>query len=141
MLHILLADDHPVVRRHVRDVLQSEQDWEVCGEAATGDEAVALTAVKHPDVVVLDLSMPQLNGLQAARLIHEQFPAIEMIILTMHDPLEMMDELKAVGVRALVQKDDLNLLVEAIRDIFPRAQMSAELSSSRRRKKAAVRAV
>ena len=65
-MRILLADDHPVVRRHVRNLLQTELGWEVCGEAASGREAVVMTAASHPDLVVLDLSMPELNGLEAA---------------------------------------------------------------------------
>jgi len=68
MLRILLADDHSVVRRIVRNFVQSEAGWEVCAEATNGREAVAMTAAEHPDVVVLDLSMPDLNGLQAATL-------------------------------------------------------------------------
>jgi len=69
MLRILLADDHSVVRRIVRNFVQSESGWEVCAEATTGREAVVMTAKEHPDVVILDLSMPDLNGLQAASLI------------------------------------------------------------------------
>lgn len=115
-MRILLADDHPVVRRHVRNILQSEEGWLVCAEAKTGREAVAMTATEHPDVVVLDLSMPELNGLQAARLIHERFPQMEMFILTMHEPFDK-DELTAVGVRSCILKDDLNDLVGAIRSI------------------------
>jgi DNA-binding NarL/FixJ family response regulator len=115
MLRILLADDHSVVRRIVRNFVQSESGWEVCAEATTGREAVVMTAAEHPDVVVLDLSMPDLNGLQAATLIHNQFPEMQLILLTMHDSLELTDQLTASGVRACIRKDDLNQLVEAIR--------------------------
>lgn len=117
MPRILLADDHPIVRRHVRDILQSIKGWVVCGEAATGREAVAMTAAKRPDLVVLDLSMPELDGLQAARLIHEQFPETEMIILTMHEPFGIADELKALGVRRWIPKTDIDHLVRAIRSL------------------------
>jgi DNA-binding NarL/FixJ family response regulator len=116
-MRILLADDHPVVRRHVRNILQTELGCEVCGEAKSGREAVVMTAASHPDLVVLDLSMPELNGLQAARLIHEQFPETEMIVLTMHDPLDLKDELRAAGVRTCIQKTDLQDLVDAVRDV------------------------
>lgn len=115
MLRILLADDHSVVRRIVRNFVQSESGWEVCAEATTGREAVVMTAAEHPDVVILDLSMPDLNGLEAATLIHNQFPEMQLILLTMHDSLELKDQLTASGVRACIRKDDLNLLVEAIR--------------------------
>jgi len=117
-MRILLADDHPVVRRHVREILQTEEGWEVCGEAATGREAVMLTAQEHPDVVVLDLSMPELTGLQAAKLIHQHFPETEMIVLTMHEPAGLMPQLTASGVRACVQKSDLQDLVHAVRNVW-----------------------
>src|SRR5436309_1609124 len=99
MLRILIADDHAVVRRHVREILESEEDWEVCAEAATGRQAVAMTLALRPDIVVLDLSMPELNGLEAARQIHEVFPKTGLLIFTMHDPLELLDEVKAFGVQ------------------------------------------
>lgn len=116
MPRILLADDHPIVRRHVREVLQSV-GWEVCGEAANGREAVALTAEQRPDVVVLDLSMPDMDGLQAARLIHERFPETDMIILTMHEPFGLADELGSLGVRRWIPKTDIDHLVRAIRSL------------------------
>jgi DNA-binding NarL/FixJ family response regulator len=116
MLRILLADDHSVVRRIVRNFVQGESGWEVCAEATTGREAVVMTAAEHPDVVVLDLSMPDLNGLQAATLIHNQFPETQLILLTMHDSLELKDQLTASGIRACIRKDDLNQLVVAIRN-------------------------
>jgi DNA-binding NarL/FixJ family response regulator len=116
-MRILLADDHPIVRRHVRNILQSEKDWEVCAEATNGREAVAMTAAKRPDVVVLDISMPGLNGLEAARLIHEQCPETEMVVLSLHEPDEVMSQLAGTGVRACVLKSDLQDLVVAIRGI------------------------
>src|SRR5262249_47311977 len=111
------ADDHSIVRRHVREILEHEQGWEVCAEAATGREAVAMTAAERPDVVVLDLCMPELDGLQAARQIHERFPQTAMIILTMQDPLDLMDVVTAFGVRTCVLKTELHQLVKAIGNI------------------------
>jgi len=125
-MRILLADDHPVVRRHVRDILQTEQGWEVCAEAATGREAVLMTATEHPDIVVLDLSMPELTGLQAAKLIHQHFPDTEMIVLTMHETAGLMPELAASGVRACIQKSDLQDLIEAVRDVWASRPMPSE---------------
>jgi DNA-binding NarL/FixJ family response regulator len=118
MPRILLADDHTIVRRRLREILESRQGWEVCAEAATGLEAVALTAGKRPDIVVLDLSMPELDGVQAARQIHEQFPQTAMVILTGYDPLALVDSVKPFGVRACVSKTDLPQLVEAISVCF-----------------------
>jgi DNA-binding NarL/FixJ family response regulator len=126
MPRILVADDHSIVRRHVREVLESEEGWEVCAEAATGREAVEMTASERPDVVVLDLCMPELNGLQAARQIHEQFPETGMLLLTMHDPLELIDQVIAYGVRTCVLKTDLHHLVAAVRGVW---QQSRDVSN------------
>lgn len=131
MLRILIADDHTVVRRHIRNILQEEKDWVVCGEARTGREAVTMAAAEHPDVVVLDLSMPELDGLQAARLIHEQFPETELILLTMHEPHELMERLTACGVRTCIPKTDLSDLVCAVRDVVRVTAPASKRSSTR----------
>jgi len=115
MPRILIADDHALVRRYVREILEQE-GWKVCAEAATGKQAVALTTVERPDVVVLDLCMPDLNGLEAARQIHEQFPETAIFIITMYDPLELTNQVAAFGVRACLLKTDLHYLVAAVRD-------------------------
>jgi DNA-binding NarL/FixJ family response regulator len=113
-MRILLADDHAIVRRHVRNMLQA-QGWEVCAEATNGREAVDLTAKERPDLVVLDLSMPGLHGMEAARLIHEQVPETEIIVLSMYEPYEVMAQMAGSGVCACVLKTDLEELVVAIR--------------------------
>jgi DNA-binding NarL/FixJ family response regulator len=113
-----VADDHPVIRRRICKLLQSERDWEICGEAGTGREAVALTATQHPDLVVLDLSMPEMSGLQAAKLIHEQSPGTVIILLTMHEFLELIDELHAIGIRTCILKTELQQLVKAVREVY-----------------------
>ena len=113
MPRILIADDHPIVRRCVRRTLE-DNGWEVCGEAKTGREAVIMTAAQRPEIVVLDLSMPELNGLDAAREIHRQRPETKMLILTMHDTEELISELRASGVSDCVLKTDLQQLVNAV---------------------------
>jgi DNA-binding NarL/FixJ family response regulator len=118
MPRILVADDHTIVRRQVRKILEREHGWDVCAEAAGGREAIAMTAAHRPDIVVLDVSMPDLNGLQAARQIHEQFPEIKMVILSMHDPFELIEELKEFGVCGWILKTDLPQLVDAIHSIW-----------------------
>jgi len=130
MPRILVADDHAAMRRRVRDILESQEGWEVCAEAATGREAVALTAAKRPDIVVLDLSMPELDGLQAARQIHEQFPETVIIILTGHDPLELIAALPAFGVRTYLSKADLYQLIEAIGSIWQQIRNSSNAPSN-----------
>ena len=117
MPRILIADDHPIVRRCVRRTLE-DNGWEVCGEARTGREAVMMTAAQRPEIVVLDLSMPELNGLDAAREIHKQRPETKMLILTMHDTEELIPELRASGVRDCVLKTDLQQLVTAVQSVM-----------------------
>jgi len=115
MLRILIADDHSLVRRYVREILEQE-GWKVCAEAATGEEAVALTTIERPDIVVLDLCMPDLNGLEAARRIHKLFPETAIFIITMYDPLQLTDQVAEFGVRACLLKTDLHHLVAAVRN-------------------------
>jgi DNA-binding NarL/FixJ family response regulator len=122
MPRILLADDHPLVRRHVRDILEIEADFTVCAEASTGLEAVSLAESTGPDIVILDLSMPHMNGLEAARQIHERFPRIELLVLTMYDPREFMDDVIASGVRTCILKTDLHHLLAAVRTIWQQRQ-------------------
>jgi DNA-binding NarL/FixJ family response regulator len=83
---IVIADDHAVVRRGVRSILESQPGWEVVGEASTGREAVDQVEKLKPDVVVMDIGMPELNGLEATRRIVREFRRTEVLILTMHKP-------------------------------------------------------
>jgi DNA-binding NarL/FixJ family response regulator len=122
MPRILVADDHSVVRRHVCELLESEKDFVVCGEASNGLEAIQVAEAEHPDFVILDLSMPKMNGLEAARQIHKRFPLIDMIILTMYDPLELMDDVIASGVRTCILKTDLHHLVTMVHSIWQHRQ-------------------
>jgi DNA-binding NarL/FixJ family response regulator len=82
---ILLVDDHPSFRHMLRAFLELNPDWEVCGEASDGCEAVTKTTELHPDVIIMDLNMPRLNGLEATRRIHELSPLIRILILTLHE--------------------------------------------------------
>jgi len=107
MPRILLADDHALMRRGMRSLLEAEEDWEVCGEAATGREAVDLAVKLNPDVAVLDLSMPELNGLEAAKEILQKVPQVEVLIFTMHETEELMREVLASGARGCVLKTDI----------------------------------
>jgi len=106
MVRILLADDHDVVRRGLRDQLSRHEGWEVCGEASDGREAVKLALKLEPDVVVLDLSMPDLNGLEATRKIRRDLPKTEVLIFTMHETEQLIREVLAAGARGYVLKSD-----------------------------------
>ena len=105
-VRIVIADDHDVVREGLRALLGTEPAWQVCGEAVSGRDAVALVAEKRPDVVILDVSMPDLNGIEAARRIRRISPASEVLILTMHDSDQLLGEALEIGVRGYVLKSD-----------------------------------
>jgi DNA-binding NarL/FixJ family response regulator len=118
-LRILVADDHHVVRTGLRALLESKSGWEVCAEAANGREAVEKTIAHKPDVAVLDIGMPLLNGVEATRQIHKLSPETEVLILTMHDSDLLVQEVLEAGARGYILKDDAdrNLLaaVDALR--------------------------
>ncbi|MGA2483414.1 MAG: response regulator transcription factor [Candidatus Acidiferrales bacterium] len=106
-LRILVADDHEVVRRGARALLEAQPGWTVVAEAANGREAEEQAKKLRPDVVVLDISMPELNGLDAARLILKEFPQTEILILTMHESEELMREVLQAGAKGYVLKSDV----------------------------------
>ena len=112
-LRILIADDHEMVRQGLRRVLETRPDWEVCGEAANGQEAVDQARRLRPDVVVLDLSMPQVGGLVATRQIRKALPQTEVLILTMHDSDELIREVLAAGARGYLLKTDAGTVLLA----------------------------
>ncbi len=103
-LRILIADDHDVVREGVRTLLSQQNGWEICGEAAGGREAVEKALRLKPDVVVLDFSLPEMNGLDVTRRIRTALPQTEVLILTMHESEALAAELLAAGARAFVVK-------------------------------------
>jgi DNA-binding NarL/FixJ family response regulator len=105
-LRILIVDDHAVVRRGVRSLLESHDDWEVCGEATTGRDAVEQSRRLRPDVVVMDLSLPELNGLDATRQILKDAPETEVLVLTMHQSEELARDVLQAGARGYVLKSD-----------------------------------
>jgi DNA-binding NarL/FixJ family response regulator len=115
-LRILLADDHEIFRLGVRMLVEKEPGWEICGEAGNGRKAVELATKLTPDVVVLDMGMPELNGLDAARQIKRACPKTEVLILTGEQSEQLIHEIFAAGVRSYILKSDLaSHLVAAIR--------------------------
>jgi DNA-binding NarL/FixJ family response regulator len=105
-LRILIVDDHAVVRRGVRALLESQPGWEVAGEATTGTEAVELAKRLQPDIVIMDLSLPKLNGLDATRQLLKESPRSEVIVLTMHHSEELARDVLQAGARGYVLKSD-----------------------------------
>jgi DNA-binding NarL/FixJ family response regulator len=112
-----VADDHPSVRSYVCGVLNAEQGWNICGEAANGREAVEKAVELKPDLVVLDLSMPELNGLEAARQILTKMPQTDILILTLHECEDLTRAILEMGVGACVMKTDLDDLVAQVRTL------------------------
>lgn len=122
-VRILVADDHEVVRRGIRAVLEVQPGCEVCGEAVTGREAVRKARRLAPDIVILDIGMPELNGLDATRQIRKALPHTEVLILTMHESEQVVREVLAAGARGYLLKSDagrdLVAAVEALRSHKP----------------------
>ena len=118
-LRILVADDHHVVRTGLRALLESKKGWEVCAEASNGREAVEKAGKLKPDVAVLDIGMPLLNGVEATRQIRKLSPKTEILILTMHDSELLVQEVLGAGAHGYILKDDAdrNLIaaVDALR--------------------------
>ena len=106
MLRILVTDDHEVVRRGICTLLQSHQGWEVCGEAVDGRQAAEMTSQLKPDVVILDIGMPNLNGLDAARQILRHNTKQKILILTVSDSEAVVREVLAAGARGYLLKSD-----------------------------------
>ena len=103
-VRVLIADDHAVIRRLVRSKLQSHPHFEVCGEATDGGQAVEEAKKLKPDVVVLNVTMPVLNGFQAARQIRSSLPESAIVILSSNADKRFVEEAKKIGVRAYVAK-------------------------------------
>lgn len=105
-LRILIADDHDLVRRGLKSLLESRVGWNVCAEAHTGREAVEMAGETKPDVVILDISMPELNGVEAARRIRKVSPNTEILILSIHYSDQLIRDILEAGVRGYVVKSD-----------------------------------
>ena len=106
VLRILIADDHEVARKGIRALLENHPGWEVCAEAKDGREAVEFADRLRPDVLLLDIGMPNLNGLDAARQILATSPDARILILTVHDTEQIVREVLAAGARGFLLKSD-----------------------------------
>lgn len=105
-IRILVADDHEIVRHGLRTLIESQTGWSVVAEAANGTQAVEKAAELKPDVVLLDLGMPELNGLEATRRIREMLPQTEILVLSVHDSEQMVREAISWGARGYLVKSD-----------------------------------
>jgi DNA-binding NarL/FixJ family response regulator len=121
---ILIVDDSPVIRSLVRSFIESHTDWQVCGEAENGQAAVDLVRRLNPDLLVLDLSMPVMNGIDAAREIAAIAPQTKIVLFTIHGWEHLVTIAQAVGIRAVVSKDKegaLDRLLGRLREAHARA--------------------
>ena len=105
-LKVLIADDHEIVRQGLRSMLEAQRDCQVVGEAGDGRQAVTLTKELNPDVVILDIGMPTLNGLEATRQILKMRPQTKVLILTMHESDSVIREVLDAGARGYILKTD-----------------------------------
>jgi DNA-binding NarL/FixJ family response regulator len=117
-LRIVVADDHPLMRRGICSLLESEPGWKVVAEASNGREAVEAMTRSKPDVLVIDLAMPELNGLTATREILRALPKTQVVLLTMHNTEQVIREVLESGARGFVLKSDAGQnLVAAVKAV------------------------
>ena len=129
---ILLADDHAVVRQGFKMILGAQADMEIVGEAANGREAVELAAELHPDIVVMDVAMPELNGIEATRRLTAANPHIRVIALSMHKDSVYVREILRAGARGYLLKDvSLDQLVNAVKTVAAGGSLVAPMVTQR----------
>jgi two-component system response regulator NreC len=117
-LRILIADDHDVMREGTRAVIERQPGWEICGLVGTGREAVGQAILLQPDIVIMDMTMPELNGLDAAIQIKRRLPATEILMFTGHETDELIREAFQAGVKSFILKSEAHTyLVEAIESL------------------------
>ena len=114
-VRVLLSDDHPIVRRGVRTILESTSEYQICGEAGDGDQTLELALNLRPDVIITDISMWPTNGLEVTKQLHTSMPEAKILILTMHDSVEMLRAAAVAGASGYLLKSDAEeLLVSAL---------------------------
>src|SRR5262245_1997048 len=121
MIRIMLADDYEVVRQGLRRILETRSQWEICGEASDGRAAVELAIKLKPDVVVLEMLMPELNGLEATRQIRRALPNTEVLIFTTREAIKLIREALIAGARGYVLKSEpAQRVIEAVETLAQR---------------------
>lgn len=119
MARILIADDHAMMRKGLRTVIEPHAGWEICGEATTGLEALERTEMLRPDLVVLDVSMPGLNGLEVAHRISQKLPDVRILLFTMHNSAQFTKDVVKTGAHGYVCKSSgEELLTEAMEKVL-----------------------
>jgi DNA-binding NarL/FixJ family response regulator len=127
-LRILIADDNEGVRRGVTAILAAIADWEVCGEAADGAGAIQQAEELRPDLILLDMSMPGLSGLEVAHLLRQKLPAVKILIMSQHDPAMLLPGVIKAGGQACIDKSRLGAdLVKTIESLVERSLSGGEI--------------
>ena len=110
---ILIVDDNAIIRRSLRRILESMDDWQVCGEAVDGFDGIEKAKELHPDLIILDLSMPRLYGLEAARVLSKTMPDVPLLMYSVHMDSIVEKEAAAAGCRAVLSKaTDVGALID-----------------------------
>ena len=116
---ILVADDHEIVIQGIRMILQARSDWEICGQAANGAEAIRMAQDLRPDAIIMDITMPVMNGLAATREITNLRIQAPILVFTMHDSKGLVESVKSVGGRGVVFKSNAARdLIEALEELL-----------------------
>lgn len=106
MPKVIVVDDHPMIRRGVQAILNAFPEWQLCGEAENGQEGVRLAEALKPEIIIMDVSMPGLNGLEATQIIHNILPDTKILLLTLHTSTELVRSAFRAGARGYVLKSD-----------------------------------
>jgi two-component system, NarL family, nitrate/nitrite response regulator NarL len=106
MPRVLIVDDHAFIRRGVQTILHPFPEWELCGEADNGNDAIRMAEELKPDIIIMDLSMPGLNGIEAARAIRKAQPDVKIVLLTLHESAELVRSAFRAGARGYLLKTD-----------------------------------
>jgi len=117
-MRVLLVDDSAATRRIVRVLLEDNTGFEVCGEAENGREGIEKAQELRPDLIVMDLSMPVMNGMDATRAIRRIMPNVPILLLSGHSDLLTLNEARSVGISVVLSKTDMSMLVEAAREVL-----------------------
>jgi len=119
ILRILVVDDNQMIRDGITTLLSAEPNWEVCGEAENGSEALQKTRQLHPDLILLDVSMPGINGLAVTRLLRHDFPRIKILVMSNHDLVQLLPSVVEAGGDGCVDKTRLVTgLLDSIKTIL-----------------------
>lgn len=128
LMKILVVDDNQPVRHGVIEILAARPDWEICGEAKDGAEALQKARELVPHLVLLDISMPGLNGLEVARLLRNEVPDVNILIMSQHDPAQLLPRAIEAGAQGCVDKSRLALdLIPGIETVFRKSAADARI--------------